>query len=217
MFINRFKNKEYKSKKPGVFIFSMGIIITSIFMVVGVAAYLIDVVYQNNELSPGNVKVEITEDFAAPKELVPGAVIKKDVKVENTGNNPCAVRVFVSYSSSAAKNSVLNNIDTNLWIKQDEEPNGVWYYYKKALAVSGDESITASLWQNSYPFRDTETDASQYTGNIKISPDADIQDLKGFNIYVYAEAKDVPKDIGEAEDKTMTEAEIEQVWDVTFN
>lgn len=62
----------------------------------GSLAYLTDRDADVNVFTMGNVDIELTEDFEQGAELIPGVDIKKEVRVENVGNNDAWVWVDIA-------------------------------------------------------------------------------------------------------------------------
>ena len=108
--------------------------------VIAVYAYLSDRGEMENKFTVGNNSIEIDEDFDPPPELKEGdnPFIKR-VRVSNTGNVPCYVRVFFDFSDSVVKenakissdDAAKDNFDTLQWYSYEEYkehlPEG-WVY-----------------------------------------------------------------------------------------
>jgi hypothetical protein len=80
-----------------------------------------------NKITIGNVETEIIEEYDV-KPIIPGEEFKKIVKVKNTGNSSCFVRVKVEVSPEEYKDDLALNIDANYWEYKDG-----YYYYNSAL------------------------------------------------------------------------------------
>lgn len=132
-----------------------------------VSAYLVSNDEIVNSVSVGNSKLEIEEDFERPDTLRPGQVIRKTVRIGNTGRNPCNVRVMTAFSDSEAQKNVRIDYDTEHWELGDD---GYWYY--ENVLKPGEE--TADLFE--------EVSALQ---------SADVEKLKNFELIVYGEAINV--------------------------
>lgn len=68
----------------------------------GMIAYFTYKMTNNNTITIGENTIEISEEFAPPKELKQGInVYKKQVKIENTGLTKAFVRVYAAFSDSS--------------------------------------------------------------------------------------------------------------------
>lgn len=108
----------------------------------GTYAYFTISEVERNVITAGNIKVELVEkdaegnDFEDVDGVLPGSEVAKVVTVENTGDNPCWVRIAVD-KAIELKDGVEGEPDTGLltldldtenWTEKDG-----FYYYKKAL------------------------------------------------------------------------------------
>lgn len=130
-----------------------------------VSAYLTDMKQAENCFTVGNNRSEIIEDYQQVTEIRPGMVIHKDVSVKNTGRNSCRVRVMVLFSDSEAGSNAEINYNLNKWELKDDG-----YYHYRGILPAGES--TESLF--------TELRVSE-----------DVRNMKGFEIYVYAESINV--------------------------
>ena len=131
-----------------------------------------------NKLYVANNRITVTEEFPTPTPVTEGDnMIVKDVKIENTGNVPCFVRVFLDFDDDAVRASSLLSPDgTNFYSTADFRthlPSG-WiyggdnYYYYQHPVEPG--QLTPSLLKK-----------------VKTTF-ADNDDVKEFDIIVYAES-----------------------------
>ena len=79
----------------------------------GTMAYLTDRDQKTNQLSLGEVRTTITEQFDPPELKTGTNVFRKSVRILNTGTAPCYVRVFLSVSDS--------DIAQKTWFAASEE------------------------------------------------------------------------------------------------
>lgn len=141
--------------------------ITCFLAVMIASAYLVSEDEAENVFTVGNNRSVIVEDYQEVQELSPGDDIRKAVTVSNTGKNSCYVRVLSLFSDRDAEDYA--HINYNL---QDWELNDDGYYYYKYPVASGES--TAELFSQ-----------------VSISRDVQEQQLKGFEILVYAESVNV--------------------------
>ena len=128
-----------------------------------VRAYLTGKDEALNTFSVGNNENAIVEEYEQVFSLSPGMSIDKLVKVKNTGKNDCYVRVLAVYSDDAAREYTDIDFNTKDWeLKSDG-----YYYYMNVLPAG---RSTTELFSH-----------------VNVSENAVIQDLKGFEIYIYAE------------------------------
>lgn len=133
-------------------------------------AYLIGKETKVNEFTVGENTVEVTEDFEPPEELKPGAVIKKDVRITNTGNLPCFVRLRADFSDSKAKEFCEYTINASWTDGQDG-----WYYYNK-LVYPGE--TTEPFFDGEIAVKTQKEDGNAYT----------LADMIEFDILIYVES-----------------------------
>ena len=130
----------------------------------GSLAYLTDRDADVNVFTMGNVDIELTEDFEQGSELIPGVDIKKEVKVENVGNNDAWVWVDIAIPktlddvNAASSNVVHFNYSKDSeylnewkwknaegeWVVREETINGVVYnvYTVKRIEVLAAKATT---------------------------------------------------------------------------
>lgn len=127
--------------------------------VIGVTiAYLMSRDDEKNDITVGQNKTDIIEDFAAPEKLIANTenIYKKEIYVENTGNISCYVRARLDFSSSEIMNqSTLSPDDTNYYSMENfrNNLNKDWtynesdgYYYYTSILKAGDK--TSALLKN---------------------------------------------------------------------
>ncbi len=80
----------------------------------GILAYLFTRKDATNTVYVGKGKANVEETFVKPPKLTPDEnnIYQKDVKIKNTGENPCFIRVFLDFSDSKVKQ--------NSWISNQE-------------------------------------------------------------------------------------------------
>ena len=130
----------------------------------GAAAYLVSTNSRNNELNIGAVTTEIVEQFTPPSDIRPGEVIPKNVRIKNTGENDCYVRVQVLFSDEDMKGLCSVDYNTSDWVLHDG-----WYYYRNILGAD-------------------ETTRPLFTA-VTISQTADEGSLSDFDIFIRQESR----------------------------
>lgn len=154
-----------KRTKRGFILFLVAILICSI---TSVSAYLTDRKLSENNVTLGQLKTKIVEEFKTPDKLEPNTHFKKVVQIENADNGysvPCYVRALVRFSTSEMKDFCTLDFNTDDWTYNSS--NDYWYYKKKLN--SGEK--TTPLFTN-----------------VKISDTATEENLKDFDIIVYHES-----------------------------
>lgn len=152
-----------KSKLILLIVFILGL---SVALIGGISAYLSDMNVAYNTFSfPTDNKIDIVENFDPPKELKPGTTFTKEVKIQNTGDTSCYVRIRAEFTDSEMEE--LCEVD---WNTQDfvfNEKDGYWYYTK--------------------PLDINESTPNLFT-TVQIQENAPEASMKGFDILVYAES-----------------------------
>ena len=94
-----------------------------------------------NNLYVGHNEIEIEEEFEPPSELKQDTQFKKEVKVRNTGNVPCYVRVFADFSDSEVRDVAEFSADGETFMSVGDyqaairergwayDPDTGYYYY----------------------------------------------------------------------------------------
>lgn len=139
-------------------------------------AYFTDNDAKTNTFTVGNVQIELTEPEWEGKveKVYPGQVLDKDPTVENTGANPCYVRVKVEgldylvkggndALKIALKTAGKDGINEN-WTEYEG-----YYYYNEVLGV--DDTTEALFDQIVIPTALTNADGKEHTKeyNIKVT------------------------------------------------
>lgn len=105
-----------------------------------------------NNLSVGHNEVEIEEDFDPPAKLEKDTTFQKIVKVKNTGNVPCYVRIFADFSDSEIRDIAKFSADGSNFLPVSEYqanlPTGWTYdastsYYYYTSPIQPDEETPA--------------------------------------------------------------------------
>ena len=85
------------------------------------AAFLSDQDQKINRFSPGEIRTDVTEQYDPPELSTGINVFRKAVRIRNTGNAPCYVRVFLSVSDnqpqSGRKYSPSIYLTKNMYVK----------------------------------------------------------------------------------------------------
>ena len=93
-----------------------------------VYAYLSDLGGLENKFTVGNNSVEVEENFDPPPELKEGDnPFVKMVRITNTGNVPCYVRVFFDFSDSEVKENAKISASIN---DMKDLTASTWYSYE---------------------------------------------------------------------------------------
>ena len=168
--------KKLISKKGAVLIAGMLAIGTASYGVT--SAYLSGNEGSANTLYVANNRITVDETFPSPDPLTEGEnVFTKDVRIKNTGNVPCFVRVFVDFSDDDVRRSSEVSPDGTNYYSFDEYilhlPSG-WIY-------GGD-----SYFYYQYPLEVNETTPSLIKTVKTTFSSAD--DVEEYDIIVYAES-----------------------------
>ena len=135
--------------KKKILVLAVSVCLVAILAIGGTLAYFTDTDAKTNTFTVGNVDITLTEpnwegtgSQDAP-EVYPGEPLAKDPTVENTGANPCFVRIKVTGLDclAPAGNIQLRTGGVIGALGADWEKSGDYYYYKKVLAVG--ESTSA--------------------------------------------------------------------------
>ncbi len=88
-------------KRYGPIVFLLAVTVMLIIPSIGKAvSYYSDTETKVNHAVIGFNEIEIEEEFEEPEDIEPGDVINKTVKVKNTGNGDCYVRIKAVFSHS---------------------------------------------------------------------------------------------------------------------
>lgn len=117
-----------------------------------------------NEITAANTDISISEEFDPPKELNPGITIPKSVMITSHSSADCYIRVMVRFSSLEAEESCEPLQIMEGWTRGEDG-----YYYWKEKVKPGEQ--TGELFHS-----------------VKIKQDVEKEDLKDFELLVYAEA-----------------------------
>ena len=147
--------KHLKKHRPGrakalLLIASLAVLLTA--TVGSTAAWLVSkpAAVENNFV-PGKVACQVLEDFGAES----GTSVKRDVRVQNTGNTDAYIRVLLVFTWKDKDGNIFSNkpqegidyqINKNLtdWIKQESDA-GTYYYYKKRVARDAETDVLIEL------------------------------------------------------------------------
>ncbi|MDD4200383.1 MAG: hypothetical protein PHS19_03230 [Eubacteriales bacterium] len=138
------------------------------FLAVMIAtAYLVAEKEVNNTFTVGNNETAIIEDYEEVSQLNPGDIIRKAVTISNIGNNSCYIRVLSLFSDSDAEGYARLNYNEEDWELKDDG----YFYYRSELAPG--------------------SETSELFSRVEISSEAEQEQIKGFNILIYAESVNV--------------------------
>lgn len=172
--------KHLKKHRPGrakalLLIASLAVLLTA--TVGSTAAWLVSkpAAVENNFV-PGKVACQVLEDFGKD-------YVKRDVKVQNTGNTDAYIRVLLVFTWKDKEGNIFSNkpqegIDYQInmdnmnltdWIMQKSDA-GVYFYYKKRVAP---EEETRNLIESLYQITDvTGPENGKYKLSVDILADA---------------------------------------------
>lgn len=142
---------------------------TAVFLLLGISggvalAYLSGEDSVMNYMSAAQTEIEIEEEFDPPEEIEPGMEIRKSPRVKNMADSPCYVRMNYYFSDYDAA-----EFCEELKIMPGWTLGADGYYYWKDRLLPGES--TDPLFEK-----------------VVIRKETEEQDLKYFEIYVYAEA-----------------------------
>lgn len=127
-------------------------------------AYFADREKQGNLMHYGNIDTEIVEEFEHPNKIVPGISFRKEVRIKNSGESDCYVRMKVLFSNSDMEEKCSIDFNTTDYEYQEDDQ---FYYYKSVLK------------------------SGEYTKNlmemVTIQDDVSMEELDGFSILIYQE------------------------------
>ncbi len=110
------------------------ILLPAFLFVSAVSAYFAGSDAKENAFSVGIVTTGISEEYVNPGTVFPGEVIPKTVRIRNTGDCPCYVRVQALFSDSAMENVCTVDYNRTDWAYSDADG---WWYYRLALDPGG--------------------------------------------------------------------------------
>lgn len=159
-------------------IISIALVVAMIAIIAaGSFAYFTDTKKADNTFTVGNVKITLTEpnwDKQGSKDaetVYAGEALAKDPTVENTGANPCFVRVKVDGLDQFGANKMItyesgNNYDPNNINDGWEYYDGYFYWTKPLVAAdTEDEPWNAGLSSKTAPLFDRVRMPIGLTGN----------------------------------------------------
>lgn len=165
-------------KKRAIIITLIAGLFVSIVSISSSVAWLTDEDTVTNEVSIGNINIEVLEPSWLATDAVniwPGKVTAKDPVVHNLGANPCYTRIKVSMDSGLS-NFISINYDT-------DATTGKWfidgdYYYYKGILQPG--SVSSSLFTE-FTLLDTYKEpATGVTPSFDIIVEAEAVQSQGF-------------------------------------
>lgn len=148
--------KHLKKHRPGrakalLLIASLAVLLTA--TVGSTAAWLVSKpAAVENDFVPGKVACQVLEDFGTES----GASVKRDVRVQNTGNTDAYIRVLLVFTWKDEAGNIFSNKpqegkdyqivmdDLTDWIMQESDA-GTYYYYKKRVARDAETDVLIEL------------------------------------------------------------------------
>lgn len=164
--------------KKKILALSMVACLAATALVGGTLAYFTDTKEATNTFTVGNVEIELTEPNWAGSgsqdapEVYPGEPLAKDPTVENTGANPCFVRIkvegldcldpagMITYRTDYVTDKLGDN-----WVKGTDG----YFYYNKVLAVG---ATTDALFDQIVIPTDLTNGDAQTAFNVVVSAEA---------------------------------------------
>lgn len=148
---------------------NIAILITILLLLIstctGIMAYLVAQDEAINTFKIGACNVEIVENFEPPKVLEPGTSFVKEVNVENSGPSECYVRIKAVFTDSFMGDNCTVDWNTEDFVYNSEDG---YYYYTEPLSVG---ESTSNLFNE-----------------VSVSEELSANEIKEFDILVYAEA-----------------------------
>ena len=152
--------------------------------VAGTLAYLTDSKGLTNTISPENNEVEIHEEFNPPEELTEGVnTYKKAIRIDNTGETPAYVRVYVGFSDKKiadATTVTANGTDYYSMAEFNAHLPSGWEYVPETDNVLGGFYYYTGIVP-------AGTSTSNLTDTFKTTF-ASADDVQPFDIIVYTES-----------------------------
>lgn len=138
-----------------------------------------------NQFSIGYNEITIKENYNPPDEIKVGeTVFKKNIKVKNTGNIPCYIRIFCEFSESDMKKYAELTQDGITWFNADKLKDNLmegWVFVRDDSILGGYYYYTNAVEKN----RETP----QLFDKVRITiPDNQGDNIKDFDIITYAES-----------------------------
>ena len=114
-------------KRYGPLLMLLAVMVLLLISYIGkTVSYYSDTESKVNHAVMGYNEIEIKEAFEEPEEVKPGDVISKTVRVKNTGNGDCYVRVKAVFSHSLTGDKC--SVDWNTTDYTYHSDDGYWYY-----------------------------------------------------------------------------------------
>lgn len=162
---------------------AMGALAAGVVNMPGILAYMTDGGAITNTMTVGENEIEVVEDFQKPTIQIGENTFRKDVKVKNTGDVPCYVRVFLEFSDDDVRNESKVSADGATFYTIGEFnshlPSG-WVY------VSGSSDELAPYYYYTSPLEVGESTPSLLKTVKTTFATQDV--IEPFDIYVYAES-----------------------------
>lgn len=102
-----------------------------IMLITAATAILVMIETKSNQFSTGKNTSSIEEKFDMYYGLYAGEDYEKEVRVKNTGDVPCYVRVFAEFEDPDVRQKI--EVDYNSVDWSEKQDDG-YYYYKKPIA-----------------------------------------------------------------------------------
>ena len=196
-------------KQKKLLIFLSVCIVALLTSVILVAAYFSVLGNKDNKVTVGHNTIEISEDFSPPTEQITGEnQYKKQVRVQNTGDVPCYIRVYADFSDSSVRaNSAFSNDGTDFYSAKRDINSSTSYVYKLSVAAPGwtFEPDYAGNSLAGYYYYTIPVQPGDYTESLFSyvkTTNPDVTDIKQYDIIVYSESIDVIGDDGTPYEET---------------
>lgn len=174
-------------------IIAISVLVCVLLVSVGVTlAYLTDNREKENTVTVGYDSIEILEDFSAPAEQSKETTYKKEIKISNTGNVPCYVRVYVDFSDSKIRNYSSFSIDADKYYSADRDKDNPDSYVNhlptgwEFIPDNDNNTKLAGYYYYTLPVNSGESTPSLFT-YVKTAY-SDESEIQQYDIIVYAES-----------------------------
>ena len=186
----------FNKKALIITIVSVGAVIIGSVLIAN--AYFTDYTVTDNTITPAENILEISEEYEPPVEQEEGEnIYKKRISIENNGNSPCYIRVYMDFSDSDVRSrSYLSNdpeMNPDSFFSAERSSEGTTYISRLELVapnwvfVPDDSSSKMAgyyYYKNPVPAGEATEPLMTYVKTVN----ADQDDIKQYDIMVYAES-----------------------------
>ena len=186
----------FNKKALIITIVSVGAVIIGSVLIAN--AYFTDYTVTDNTITPAENILEISEEYEPPVEQEEGEnIYKKRISIENNGNSPCYIRVYMDFSDSDVRSrSYLSNdpgMNPGSFFSAERSSEGTTYISRLELVAPNwvfvpDDSLSKMAgyyyYKNPVPAGEATEPLMTYVKTVN----ADQDDIKQYDIMVYAES-----------------------------